>query len=635
MAGVLPMSALETRLGEYLAMRRALGYGLRRQEKLLHQFLAFLEERGETQITTATALGWAQVPAGGQAWRSYRLAAVRGFARYLASVGDRVEVPAVDLLPDVPHRTVPFIYSEEQIVTLMDAASTLRTPHRTVTVRTLIGLLAVTGMRVGEAIALDRADFDEYHGVLTVRHGKLAKSRELPLHPSTVAAVRGYLRRRDRPRRRDGAVGLDGRHTAARDQRVGRVRDPTRTRRDRTSLRALPPARSRSSPRACRAHDPRRVPRRAGHRPAARAPGHLPRARRPVLELLVSGGNPRADGRRRRAARALPRDSAMTALAPTLEAFFTRRLLAERAASPHTIAAYRDTWRLLLRFAADRTRTEPSLLDIASLISAFLDHLETERSCSARTRNARLAAIRSTFRYAALEHPEHAASIQRVLAITPKRHDRTLVTFLDEHELDALLAAPDTSTWLGRRDHAIIILAAQTGLRATELVTLRNHDLHLGRSAHIECRGKRRKQRVTPLAASTVTVLRDRTAERAGHASDPLFPTRTGTPMTRDALAWLLAKHATVAAEHCPSLHNKRITPHALRHTAAIRLLHAGIDVAVIALWLGHEQIDTTQIYLEADLALKERALERTRPIDAKPGRYRPPDALLAFLEAL
>jgi integrase len=208
MAGVLPMSALETRLGEYLAMRRALGYGLRRQEKLLHQFLAFLEERGETQITTATALGWARVPAGGQAWRSYRLAAVRGFARYLASVGDRVEVPAVDLLPDVPHRTVPFIYSEEQIVTLMDAASTLRTPHRTVTVRTLIGLLAVTGMRVGEAIALDRADFDEYHGVLTVRHGKLAKSRELPLHPSTVAAVRGYLRRRDRPRGPAGETAL-------------------------------------------------------------------------------------------------------------------------------------------------------------------------------------------------------------------------------------------------------------------------------------------------------------------------------------------------------------------------------------------------------------------------------------------
>jgi len=329
----------------------------------------------------------------------------------------------------------------------------------------------------------------------------------------------------------------------------------------------------------------------------------------------------------------------MSALAPTLEAWFTQRLLAQRAMSPHTIAAYRDTWRLLLRFAADTTATEPSRLDLAQLdaplISAFLDHLEAERGCSARTRNARLAAIRSMFKYAALEHPEHAASIERVLAIGPKRHERVLVTFLDEHELDALLAAPDTTTWIGRRDRAIIILAAQTGLRASELTSLRNRDLHLGRGAHIECQGKRRKQRITPLAASTVTVLRDWTAERAGQSPDPLFPTRAGTAMTRDALAWLLAKHATTATEACPSLHSKRVTPHILRHTAAMRLLHAGVDIAVIALWLGHEQIDTTQIYLHADLALKQQALDRTRPIDVKPGRYRPPDALLAFLEAL
>lgn len=329
----------------------------------------------------------------------------------------------------------------------------------------------------------------------------------------------------------------------------------------------------------------------------------------------------------------------MTALAPTLEAWFTQRLLAQRAMSPHTIAAYRDTWRLLLRYASEQISTEPSKLDIgqldASLISGFLDHLETERGCSPRTRNARLAAIRSLFRYAALEHPEHAAGIERVLAIGPKRHQRTIVTFLEEHELDALLKAPDTDTWLGRRDHAIIMLAAQTGLRASELVTLQSRDLHLGRGAHVECSGKGRKQRITPLAASTVDVLRAWTEERPGQPSDPLFPTRTGAPMTRDTLAWLIAKHATAAAQHCPSLREKRVTPHTLRHTAAMRLLHAGIDIAVIALWLGHEQIDTTQIYLQADLAIKERALERTRPIDAKPGRYQPPDPLLAFLEAL
>lgn len=329
----------------------------------------------------------------------------------------------------------------------------------------------------------------------------------------------------------------------------------------------------------------------------------------------------------------------MTALAPTLEAWFTRRLIGQRAMSPHTISAYRDTWRLLLRYASEQTSTEPSQLDIgqldAPLISGFLDHLETERGCSPRTRNARLAAVRSLFRYAALEHPEHAASIERILAIGPKRHQRTLVTFLDEPELDALLKAPDRDTWLGRRDHAIIMLAAQTGLRATELITLHNRDLHLGRGAHVECSGKGRKPRITPLAAQTVTVLRAWTAERAGAPSDPLFPTRTGTPMTRDTLAWLIAKHATTAAQSCPSLHEKRVTPHVLRHAAAMRLLHAGIDVAVIALWLGHEQIDTTQIYLQADLALKEQALERTRPIDTKPGRYQPPDPLLAFLEAL
>lgn len=198
------MSPLAVRLDEYLAMRRALGYGLRRQEKLLHQYLAFLAERGETQVTIANALEWAKLPAGGEAWWSYRLAGVRAFARYLVSVGDQAEVPANDLLPDRPHRAVPYLYSEQQIIALMGAAETLSTPHRTATIRTLIGLLAVTGMRVGEAIALDRDDLDEQHGVLTVRHGKLAKSRELPLHESTVAALSGYLRRRDRPR---GPVG--------------------------------------------------------------------------------------------------------------------------------------------------------------------------------------------------------------------------------------------------------------------------------------------------------------------------------------------------------------------------------------------------------------------------------------------
>jgi len=329
----------------------------------------------------------------------------------------------------------------------------------------------------------------------------------------------------------------------------------------------------------------------------------------------------------------------MSALAPTLQAFFTDRLIRQRQASPHTVAAYRDTLRLLLVFAAERRGVELSQLDLddldAPLVGAFLDHLEHQRENGVRTRNARLAAIRSLFRYAALRHPEHAAVIERVLAIPPKRFARSLVTFLAEPELDALLAAPDRATWTGRRDHTLLALAAQTGLRASELTGLRCADVHLGVGAHVSCLGKGRKQRITPLTAATVAALRVWLAERAGQATVPLFATRTGRGLSRDALERRLAKYVARAARACPSLRDKRITVHVLRHTAAMRLLHAGVDTSVIALWLGHEHLETTQIYLHADLALKERALARTTPVHVTPGRYRPPDTLLAFLEAL
>lgn len=329
----------------------------------------------------------------------------------------------------------------------------------------------------------------------------------------------------------------------------------------------------------------------------------------------------------------------MSSLAPTLQAFFTERLIGQRQASEHTIAAYRSSMRLLLRFAAERTAKQPSKLDVgdldASLIGAFLDHLEHERGCSPRTRNARLTAIRSLFRFAALRHPEHAATIARVLAIPQKRFERALVTFLTEEEVDALLAAPKRSTWIGRRDHALLLLAVQTGLRAAELIGLSRADVHLGHGAHVSCFGKGRKQRITPLSAASVAVLRVWLAERRGEAPEPLFPTSTGKALSHDALERRLTKHAAAAAERCPSLRGKRTTPHVLRHTAAMRLLHAGVDTSVIALWLGHEQIETTQIYLHADLAIKERALERTRPANTKPGRYQAPDALIAFLDAL
>jgi len=299
----------------------------------------------------------------------------------------------------------------------------------------------------------------------------------------------------------------------------------------------------------------------------------------------------------------------------------------------------RLTLRLLLRFAAEQTAKQPSALGIedldASLIGAFLDHLEHERHNSVRTRNLRLAAIRSLFGYAALKHPEHADTIARVLAIPPKRFERALVTFLTEPEIDTLLGAPDRRTWTGRRDHALLLLAVQTGLRASELIGLACADVHLGTGAHVRCLGKGRKQRITPLNKQTVAVLRVWLTERAGQPHQPLFPTHTGRALSRDTIERRIAAHAATAAAACPSLQTKKITTHVLRHTAAIQLLHAGVDTSVIALWLGHEQLETTQIYLHADMALKQAALARTAPPDTPPGRYRPPDRLLAFLQAL
>jgi integrase/recombinase XerD len=329
----------------------------------------------------------------------------------------------------------------------------------------------------------------------------------------------------------------------------------------------------------------------------------------------------------------------VTALAPTLQSFFTERLTRDKNASPHTIACYRDTLRLLLIFLAERSGTAPAQARIedldAPLIGTFLDHLERRRGNSVRTRNTRLAAIHSLFRFAALRHPEHAMLIARVLAIPPKRHERSTVSFLDAEEVTALLAAPDIGTWIGRRDHTLLLVAIQTGLRVSELTGLHCRDIHPGTGAHLRCLGKGRKNRCTPLTAQTVAALRTWLAERSGQPDDPVFPTSRGEPLSRDAVALLVAKHAAAARCSCPSLAAKTITPHVLRHTCAMTLLRSGADTSVIALWLGHEKTDTVQIYLHADLALKERALARTTPADTVPGRYQPPDELLAFLEAL
>lgn len=329
----------------------------------------------------------------------------------------------------------------------------------------------------------------------------------------------------------------------------------------------------------------------------------------------------------------------MTSLAPLLETFFLERLQRQRQASPHTIAAYRDTFRLLLGFAEKRLGKPPCqlvLTDVdASFVSAFLDHLEKDRGNTARSRNARLAAIHSFFRFAAICEPAHGALIQRVLAIPQKRFDRDLVTFLTRTEIDALLAEPNRATRLGRRDHALLALAAETGLRVSEFTKLRVEDFVFGVGAHVRCHGKGRKERCTPLTRKTAALLRTWLAETRATATDVVFPSQRGTPLSRDAVERLVDKYAAAAARRCPTLARKHVTPHVLRHSTAVGLLEAGVDRAVIALWLGHESVETTQMYLDTDLAMKERALARTVPLHVRSGRFRPRDSLLAFLEGL
>jgi site-specific recombinase XerD len=328
----------------------------------------------------------------------------------------------------------------------------------------------------------------------------------------------------------------------------------------------------------------------------------------------------------------------VTALAPILQAYFTQRL-AQRQASPHTVASYRDTFSLLLRFAQQHLGKPPSRLDVtdvdAALVGAFLDHLETGRRNSAATRNNRLAAVHSLFSYAALRCPEHAATIGQVLAIPAKRTDTTIVSFLTTVEVQALLASPDRATRPGRRDYVLLLVAVQTGLRVSELTGLTCGDVTLGAGANLRCRGKGRKERCTPLTRPTARVVRDWLTERHGEPTDPLFPNRAGGRLSADAAADLLAKHLATAADRCPSLKAKRVSPHTLRHTAAMTLLRAGVDTSTIALWLGHAGTKATQVYLHADLALKEAALARTAPPTVGRVRYQPPDQLLAFLESL
>lgn len=322
-----------------------------------------------------------------------------------------------------------------------------------------------------------------------------------------------------------------------------------------------------------------------------------------------------------------------------IEAFFTDRLMRQRQASPNTIASYRDSFCLLFKFAKQRLNKEPSTLSIedlnAAFIGSFLNHIERDRGNCARSRNVRLAAIHSFFKYIALQDPGHSALIQRVLAIPTKRYGRKPIDFLTKPEIEALLAAPDQGTWSGRRDSTLLHLAIQTGLRVSELIGLTCKDIVLDSGAHVRCKGKGRKDRCIPLRKELLAALRRWLKECSGQPDIPLFPNARGGFLSRDGVDYLLAKHVAVASQRCPSIQKKRISPHVLRHTAAMELLQHGVDITVIALWLGHESPETTQVYVQANMKMKEKALAKTTPLNVKIGRYRPGDQLLDFLKSL
>jgi integrase/recombinase XerD len=322
-----------------------------------------------------------------------------------------------------------------------------------------------------------------------------------------------------------------------------------------------------------------------------------------------------------------------------LETFFTGWLLQQKCVSPHTIASYRDTFCLLLRYAQKQLHKTPenrSLSELnASMIVAFLDYLQQERGTSARSRNVRLAAIHSFFHYAALQDPSHSGMIEQVLAIPSMRYVRHPIEFLTHDEIEALLTSIDQKTWFGRRDRTMLLLAVQTGLRVSELIGLYWKDIFLGTGAHVCCLGKGRKSRCTPLRKDTVTALRSWKHEQEDPLDTPVFPNMRGLQLSRDGVAYILAKYVAIAGKHCPSMQQKRISPHVLRHSSAMELLQSGVDCAVIALWLGHESMDTTQIYLHASLKIKEQALDKTKTTNGKPGRYQPDDTLMTFLKGL
>ncbi len=322
-----------------------------------------------------------------------------------------------------------------------------------------------------------------------------------------------------------------------------------------------------------------------------------------------------------------------------IESFFLERLISQRQASPHTIASYRDTFRLLFIFIQFRLKKSPSSVHLedlnAELVLEFLKNLEQQRNCTVRSRNQRLSALRSFFHYLAFKVPEKSGLIQRVLAIPKKRHDKAVIDFLNQNEIEVLLAAPDQHTWIGRRDFLLLSFAVQTGLRLSEITGLCWNNICLGKGANVRVVGKGRKERAIPLSKELNLKLKAWHFIEKPSPTASVFPTRQGSRLSSDAVQRLLGNYVEASITKCPSLKKKKISPHVLRHSTAMRLLQSGVGQSVIALWLGHESIETTQIYLNADLQMKENVLKKVAPLKNKYRRYQPTDQLLVFLEGL
>lgn len=331
--------------------------------------------------------------------------------------------------------------------------------------------------------------------------------------------------------------------------------------------------------------------------------------------------------------------SSRSPLAPHVHAFFTDHLCHQKRVSPQTLASCRDSFRLLLTFVKETVGIEPSALCVADLgaptILAFLDYLEHQRGNAIRSRNIRLSALRTFFRFVALRDPESVEIVTRVLAIPVKREDKKLVGYLTRPEIDALIEAPDRSHWIGRRDHALLMTMYNSGARVSEITTLKREQVSFGATTFIELHGKGRKERTVPLWPQTRRVLQVWFRELGEERSHMAFPNARGRPLARHSVNYLIHKAVQGAAPSCPSLLTRPITPHLIRHTTATHLLQSGIDIATIALWLGHESMETTHVYLEADLATKEQALQKLAPVETQEARFTADDPLLAFLTSL